>query len=146
MSTVDEYLNAAPEPHRTTLIQLRKTLQRALPEAPEALSYGEPAFKFNGKAVAGYAYAKNHCSYFPHSGSVLAELAEELEDYELSKGTLRFPVAQPLPDSLVQRLVEERLRQLDSYQLHIWSGRQRNIGTATVTRTHATHIGTRRAG
>ncbi|MDR9452082.1 MAG: DUF1801 domain-containing protein [Acidimicrobiia bacterium] len=115
MSTVDEYLNEAPEPHRSTLIQLRTTLRGILPNATEALSYGVPAFMVNGRAVAGYAHAKNHCSYFPHSGSVLTELTEELRDYEWSKGTLRFPVDQPLPDSLVQRLVEERLRQLDSH-------------------------------
>lgn len=112
MLEVDKYLDEAPEPHRTTLIQLRETLLKMLPQATEALAYGVPAFKVGGKAIAGYAHFKNHCSYFPHSGSVLAQLAGELGGYEWSKGTLRFRVDQPLPESLVQRLVEERLRQL----------------------------------
>lgn len=71
-----------------------------------------PAIKVEGKAVAGYAHFKNHCSYFPHSGSVLPELADELEAYEWSKGTLRFPVDEPLRQDLVARLVAVRMEQL----------------------------------
>ncbi len=110
--TVDEYLDGAPEPQRTTLLELRATLRTILPNASETISYGMPAFKVEGKAVAGYAYWKHHCSYFPHSGSVLPEAADELASYDWSKGTLRFPVDQPLPPSLVRRLVEIRLTQL----------------------------------
>lgn len=111
-TTIDEYLEGAPEPQRSTLDALRRTLCEILPDSDQALSYGVPAFKVEGKAVAGYAYFKNHCSYFPHSGSVLPELADELRPYEWSKGTLKFPVDEPLPRSLVVRLVEVRLDQL----------------------------------
>ena len=109
---VDVYLAAAPEPQRTTLSALRATLRELLPDADEALSYGVPAFKVGGKAVAGYAYFKQHCSYFPHSGSVLQELEDELEDYRWSKGTLQFSIGAPLPEALVRQLVEARLGQL----------------------------------
>ena len=110
--TVDEYLAAAPQPHRTTLEQVRKTLRSLLPDAEETISYGVPAFKVNGEAVAGYAFFKNHCSYFPHSGSVLPVVAEALSGYEWSKGTLKFAPETPLPEELVRRLVEVRLAQL----------------------------------
>jgi len=110
--TVDEYLETAPEPHRSTLVELRATLRRILPDAEETVSYGMPAFKVKGKAVAGYAHFKSHCSYFPHSGTVLPVLHDDLADYEHSKGTLKFPIDQPLPESLVRRLVEVRLEQL----------------------------------
>jgi uncharacterized protein YdhG (YjbR/CyaY superfamily) len=110
--TVDEYLAAAPEPQRSTLTQLRDSLREILPGATETISYGMPAVKVEGKAVAGYAYFKNHCSYFPHSGTVLPELADELEPYEWSKGTLRFPVDEPLRPDLISRLVAVRLEQL----------------------------------
>lgn len=110
--TVDEYLERAPEPHRSTLSELRQTLRGLLPDAEETISYGMPAFKVEGKAVAGYAYFKNHCSYFPHSGSVLSGFAYELEQFEWSKGTLKFPVDQPLSEALVARLVEARLSEL----------------------------------
>jgi uncharacterized protein YdhG (YjbR/CyaY superfamily) len=106
--TVDEYLDGAPEPHRTTLKSLRATLREVLPEASEGLSYGVPAFMIEGKPVAGYAYSKNHCSYFPHSGSILPAMADELTSYEWSKGTLRFPTDQPLPKALVASLVAAR--------------------------------------
>ena len=78
-----------------------------------------PAFKVEGKAVAGYAYWKRHCSYFPHSGSVLPEAPDEPGLYDWSKGTLRFPVDQPLPPSLVRRLVEIRLTQLGLDDSHM---------------------------
>ncbi|MGB5187283.1 MAG: DUF1801 domain-containing protein [Acidimicrobiia bacterium] len=109
---VDEYLAGAPEPQKSTLNELRQTLREILPAATEVMSYGVPAFKVEGKAVAGYAYFKNHCSYFPHSGSVLLELADELQPHEWSKGTLKFPIDESLPRSLVARLVEVRLEQL----------------------------------
>lgn len=110
--TVDEHLDRAPEPQKSTLNELRQTLRQILPAAAEVVSYGVPAFKVEGKAVSGYAHFKNHCSYFPHSGSVLPELADELQPYEWSKGTLKFPIDESLPSSLVVRLVEVRLAQL----------------------------------
>ena len=110
--TVDDYLAGAPEPHRSTLNELRHTLRTLLPDAEETISYAVPAFKVGGKAVAGYAYYKYHCSYFPHSGSVLARLGDELEPYQWSKGTLKMPVDEPLPAALVARLVQARMAEL----------------------------------
>lgn len=111
--TVEEYLDAAPEPQQTTLRQLRAMLASILPEAEEGISYGVPAFKVGGKAVAGYAHAKHHCSYFPHSGSVIDRVEPELlEGYDWAKGTLRFPVDAAPSETLVRRLVEIRLAML----------------------------------
>lgn len=80
--------------------------------ATEELSYGAPSFKISGIAVAGYAYHKNHCSYLLHSGTVLESMADDLAPYERTKGSLRFPVDEALPDALVARLVETRLAEL----------------------------------
>jgi len=115
--TVDEYIDGVPEPHRGSLVSLRETLRAILPDATEAISYGIPVFKVNGKAIAGYAAFKNHCSYFPHSGSVLPAVAGELESYDWEAGTLRFPPDEPLPPALVDRLVATRLQQLGFEQL-----------------------------
>ena len=112
--TVDEYLDASPEPQRRTLTQLRALLASILPDAEEAMSYGVPAFVVGGKAVAGYAHAKRHCSYFPHSGSVISLVEPELlEGYDWSKGTLRFAVDAVPDEVLVRRLVELRLAMLE---------------------------------
>lgn len=110
--TVDEYLAEAPEPQQTTLGQVRESLRKILADAQETISYGVPAFEMHGKLVAGYAYFKNHCSYFPHSGSVLPELADKLEGYKWSKGALQFPCDRPLPEDLLRALVNTRLKQL----------------------------------
>lgn len=110
--TVDAYLAGAPEPQRNTLELVRASLRSILPDATETISYGMPAFEVEGKAVAGYAYFKAHCSYFPHSGTVLSRLSDELRGYDWSKGTLRFPVDQPLPATILRRLVATRLEEL----------------------------------
>ncbi len=112
--TVDEYLDGAPEPQRSTLISLRATLRQVLPNATEGLSYGVPAFLVSGKPVAGYAYFAKHCSYFPHSGSVLSTMEADLDGYSWAKGTLRFPIDEPLPEPLVAALVAARLAELEA--------------------------------
>ena len=108
---IDEYLDALDEPKRSTLSQLRIDILRVAPDAEQCISYAVPGFKVAGKTIAGFAAFKNHLSYLPHSGSVFPELAEELAGYEKSSGALRFPVDQPLPPDLVEKLVAIRLRQ-----------------------------------
>lgn len=113
--TVDEYLEAAPEPHRTTLVRLRKMLASILPDATQGMSYGVPAFIVDGQTVAGYAYFKNHCGYYPHSGSVLNQVEEELLDgYDWERGTLRFPIDRLPEEALIRRLVELRLAMFEN--------------------------------
>ena len=109
---VDRYLAALDEPKRSTLEALRTSILEIVPEAEQSLSYGAPAFKIGGKAVAGFAAQKQHLSYLPHSGSVLTSLAGDVAGYETSKGTLRFAVDKPLPKRLVKKLVTARLREL----------------------------------
>lgn len=112
--TVDEYLDQAPEPQQTTLRARRALLARILPDAEEGHSSGVPAFIVGGTPVAGYAHAKRHCSYFPHSGSVIDQVDPELlKGYDWAKGTLRFPVDQIPAEALVRRVVEIRLSMLN---------------------------------
>lgn len=111
--TVDEYLDSSPEPQQTTLRAVRAMLLEILPEGEEGIAYGVPAILVGGKAVAGYSHSKSHCSYLPHSGSVLSEIDPgKLDGYEWSKGALRFPVDRPLDEALVRELVRGRLAQL----------------------------------
>jgi uncharacterized protein YdhG (YjbR/CyaY superfamily) len=108
---IDDYLAKVDEPKRSTLQQLRETILSIAPEAEEVISYGMPAFRLQGKVIAGFAAFKNHLSYLPHSGSVLGELADDLAGYERSDGSLRFPVDRPLPRPLVEKLIAVRRRQ-----------------------------------
>ncbi len=111
---IDEYLAALDEPKRSTLEDLRRSILEVIPEAEQGISYGMPAFKVDGKVVAGFAAFKHHLSYLPHSGSVLPELGEDVSGYEMTKGSLHFPVDQPLPKALVQKLIAVRLSHLQS--------------------------------
>ena len=72
-----------------------------------------PAFKLQGKTVAGFAAFSDHLSYLPHSGTVLSALGDEVAGYETSKGSLRFAIDKPLPKRLVKKLIAARLRELD---------------------------------
>lgn len=108
---VESYLAACPEPHRTTLEKLRASIRSVVPkETTEAISYGMPSFRYNGGLV-GYGAFKGHCSFFPMSGRLVEEFAEELKAYKTSKGTIQFPADQPLPAALVKKMVKARVAQ-----------------------------------
>ena len=109
---IDAYLATVEEPKRSTLEALRRTILEILPDAEQCISYGMPAFKVEGKAIAGFAAFTNHLSYFPHSGSVLPALGDAVAGYKGSKGTLQFAIDRPLPKALVEQLIAVRQRQL----------------------------------
>ena len=111
MSTeeVDAYLREVEEPKRSTLETLRRTILEIVPQAEQVISYGVPAFRVDGKTVAGFAAFKDHLSYLPFSGSVLRQLADELDGYTMTKGSLHFAVDRPLPKLLVKKLLAIRL-------------------------------------
>jgi uncharacterized protein YdhG (YjbR/CyaY superfamily) len=106
---VHAYLEGLEEPKRSTLEALRRSIRAVVPDAEECISYGMPAFRAGGKVVAGFAAFKNHLAYLPHSGEVLGGLGDRLAGYECTKGSLHFPVDEPLPDDLVRSLVEAKL-------------------------------------
>ena len=109
---IDEYLHGVEEPGRSTLQALRRTILQIVPDAEEVISYRVPAFRVGSETVAGFAAFKNHLSYLPFSGSVLSQLAEELDGYAMTKSSLHFPVDRPLPRALVKKLIKVRLAQV----------------------------------
>ena len=113
---VDDYLAGVPEPQRSTLESLRAMLAELLPDAEQGIAYGVPCFKVGGKGVAGFGSYKNHCTYVPMSGSVTTELADDLAGFVTTKGSIRFPVDEPLPPQLVEKLVEARRREIAGAQ------------------------------
>jgi uncharacterized protein YdhG (YjbR/CyaY superfamily) len=111
-TTIDEYLADVPEEQRTALEKLRKAIQAAVPKAEECISYGLAAFKLNGKPIAGFGASAKHCAYYPMSGSIVDALADELKDYDTSKGTIRFTADEPLPAALVRKLIKARIAEI----------------------------------
>jgi uncharacterized protein YdhG (YjbR/CyaY superfamily) len=110
--TIDEYLLTLDDGKRKTLQELRQTILGIIPNAEECISYGMPAFRLEGKVIAGFAAFKNHLSYLPHSGSVFSELSEELAGYKSTPGSLHFPIDRPLPKALVKKLIATRLKEI----------------------------------
>lgn len=111
-SDIDSYLAVLPDADRAALQELRRMILDVIPGAEEGLSYGSPAFKVGGKAVAGFAAFKDHLSYLPHSGSVLTELGSAVGKFRTTKGSLHFTSDRPLSPELVRLLVEARQREL----------------------------------
>ena len=98
---VDEYLAGVPEPARSTLEKVRRAIRAAAPEATEAISYGVPMFRHHGLLV-GYGAAAKHCALY---GTTLGSYRKDLEGYDTSRGTIRFPPDAPPPAALVKKIV-----------------------------------------
>jgi uncharacterized protein YdhG (YjbR/CyaY superfamily) len=105
--TIDEYLAAVSDEHRVALEKLRKQIKAAAPKAEECISYGLPAFRQKGGLV-WFGAARTHCSFYPGSKAIEMH-QEELENYSLSKGTIRFQPGKPIPAALVRKIVKERV-------------------------------------
>jgi uncharacterized protein YdhG (YjbR/CyaY superfamily) len=110
-STVDEYLAGVPEPHRSLLESLRRTILAAAPGAVETISYQMPAIRVDGRLVVSYAAFARHCSLFPMSLRVMAEHEPALRPFLAGKGTARFTTEHPLPEDLVTAIVGARLEE-----------------------------------
>jgi uncharacterized protein YdhG (YjbR/CyaY superfamily) len=108
---IDRCLARVEEPKRATLEEMRRRILEVIPDAEQCISYAVPAFKVQGKTVAGLAAFKNHLSYLPHSGSVLTALAAETRVCPQTSGSLHFPIDTPLPRPLIKKLLAMRMRQ-----------------------------------
>jgi len=106
---VDAYLAKVKPTHRGLLQNLRKAIHAVVPRAEECISYGLPAFRLDGKVVAGFGATSKGCSYYPFSGTTLATLADKLVDFSQTKSALHFGPDQPLSTALVRRLLNARI-------------------------------------
>lgn len=106
--TIDEYIATFPPNIQTLLQQIRATIHKAAPEAEETISYNMPAFKQNGVLVY-FAAFKNHIGFFPTAQGVEA-FKDKLAAYKTSKGTIQFPLDQPLPLELIDEIVRLRVK------------------------------------
>ena len=110
--SVNEYIASKPKAARVILKRVRSAIRKALPAAEEGISYQIPVFKLNGVMVLFFAGWKQHFSLYPASEALVAEFKDELAGNEISKGTIRFPLAEPVPVELVKRLVKARIAQV----------------------------------
>ena len=107
--TIDEYLAAVSEEKRRALEELRKVIRSIVPGAEECMSYRMPAFRLDCQVVAGFCATAKGCSYYPFSGTTLRTLARDVEGYSQTKGSLHFRPDEPLPATLVRKLIRARI-------------------------------------
>jgi uncharacterized protein YdhG (YjbR/CyaY superfamily) len=110
--SVDEYIASQPEPIRGLLEQVRGTIRKAVPDAEEVISYQMPTYKLPGGPVLYFAGWKQHISLYPATATVVAAFQKEIAPYVVHKGTLRFPLAQPVPMKLIGRIAEFRAKEV----------------------------------
>jgi uncharacterized protein YdhG (YjbR/CyaY superfamily) len=109
--SVDEYIGAQPEPIRSVLECVRKTIRTALSGAEEVISYQIPAYKLHGKFVLYFAGWRKHYSLYPATDYVIAAFKNDLAPY-LNKRTIRFPLSQPVPVKLIKRIAKSRAKEV----------------------------------
>src|SRR5215468_1749925 len=110
--SVNDYIASKPSDVRPVLKRLRSIIRKAVPAAEEVISYQIPVYKLNGVPVLYFAGWKQHYSLYPASDALVAAFKDELSRYDLSKGTIRFPLSQPVPVNLIERIAKFRAEQL----------------------------------
>jgi uncharacterized protein YdhG (YjbR/CyaY superfamily) len=116
VKSVDEYIASQPEAVQAVLRRVRGSIRRAVPKAEEVISYKIPTYKLNGRAMLYFAGWAQHYSLYPSSDRMVAALEDELARYEVSKGTIRFPLSEPVPVKLIEKIARFRAKELATRQ------------------------------
>lgn len=112
--SVDEYLKKLPDDQRAVLENIRKTIKSLSPEITELISYSIPSFKYKGRQFVAFAAYPTHCNFLLMSYPLMDTFKSELKRFETDKATIRFTVDKPLPISLLKKLVQARMAEIDS--------------------------------
>jgi uncharacterized protein YdhG (YjbR/CyaY superfamily) len=112
LKSVDQYIASHPEAVQRVLKRVRSTIRKAVPGAEEVISYRIPTYKLHGRPVLYFAGWKQHYSLYPSTGHLVAALKDQLAPYEISKGTIRFPLSEPVPVKLIESIARFRAKEV----------------------------------
>lgn len=110
--SVGEYIETRPEHVQAILKRLRGIIRKAVPDAQEVISYQIPAYKLPGGTVLFFAGWKEHYSLYPANERLVEAFKKELAPYKLSRGTIRFPLSEPIPVKLIERIAKFRAKEM----------------------------------
>ncbi|MBZ5612220.1 MAG: DUF1801 domain-containing protein [Acidobacteriia bacterium] len=110
--SVDQYIASQPEAVQGLLERVRSIIRKAVPGAEEVISYQIPFYKLPGGPVLYFAGWSKHYSLYPATAQVVAAFKDELAPYQISKGTIRFPLSQPVPVKLIERIAKFRAKEV----------------------------------
>jgi uncharacterized protein YdhG (YjbR/CyaY superfamily) len=110
-TSIDEYISQQPPKVQRVLERLRGIIRNAVPDAEETISYQIPAFKVGGRTVIYFAGWTEHYSIYPSSRALETAFKDELALYEISKGTIRFPLSKPIPAKLIANIARFRAKE-----------------------------------
>lgn len=113
ITTIDEYIALYPHEVQVLLEKFRMTIRSVVPKATEAISYGIPTFKLNGKNLVHFGGYAKHIGFYPAPKGIEA-FKDELSSYEGGKGTVQFPLSKPIPFDLVKKIVAFRAREMQA--------------------------------
>ena len=109
--SVDEYIASQPEAVQAVLGRVRSAIRKAVPAAQEVISYNMPTYTLYGGRLLNFAVWKQHYSIYAATAQVLAAFQGELASYAVDKGTIRFPLSQPVPVKLIGRIAKFRAKE-----------------------------------
>jgi uncharacterized protein YdhG (YjbR/CyaY superfamily) len=109
--SVDHYIASQPKDAQGVLTRVRTTIRKALPRAEEKISYQIPAYGLHGGTVIYFAGWSRHYSLYPATDRTVAAFKDDLAPYEVSKGTIRFPLSEPVPVKLIERIAKFRAKE-----------------------------------
>jgi uncharacterized protein YdhG (YjbR/CyaY superfamily) len=110
--SVDDYIASQPKAVQVILERVRSTIRKAVPGGEEVISYNIATYKLHTGPVLYFAGWKHHYSLYPGTERVVAAFKDELAPYEISKGTIRFPLSQPVPVKLIGRIAKFRAKEV----------------------------------
>jgi uncharacterized protein YdhG (YjbR/CyaY superfamily) len=111
VNTVDQYIETMPSAARPLLARVRSAIRRAVPDADESISYGMTTYKLDGERVIYFAGWKRHVALYPATEGLMEAFKDELAPYFVEKATIRFPLSEPIPDELIERIARFRAKE-----------------------------------